>query len=97
MSSIVQLLSVILVLITAAAFAALNEQVINLNYFIGVLETKLTFVIITSFLLGMIFTLLLIIGYIIKLRIQTRRMKSSLRLKEQELNNLRELPVKDSF
>ena len=97
MSSLVQLLLVILVLIVASAFAALNEQLINLNYFIGVLETRLTFVIISSFLLGMIFSLLIMLSYIVKVRFEQRRLKNTLRIKEQELNNLRELPVKDGI
>ena len=97
MSSLLQILLVVLILIIASAFAALNEQVITLNYFVGLLETRLTFVIISCFVLGMLFALLLILTYIIRLRFEQRRLRSSLRIKEQELNNLRELPVKDSF
>ena len=97
MSSLLQLLLVIIILIIASAFAALNEQVINLNYFIGLVETRLTFVIICSFLLGMIFSLLIMMSYIIRVRLEQRRLKSSLRIKDQELNNLRELPVKGNY
>ena len=97
MSALLQLLLVILILIIAATFAALNEQVINLNYFIGTLDTRLTFVIISCFVLGMIFSLAVVLSYIIRLRFEQRRLRSSLRIKEQELNNLRELPVKDGF
>ena len=91
MSSLLQLLLVILVLIIASAFAALNEQVINLNYFIGLVETRLTFVIICSFLLGMLFSLLIMMSYIVRVRLEQRRLKNSLRIKDQELNNLQML------
>lgn len=97
MTGLVQLLLLMLILIIAAAFAALNEQVISMNYFIGTMDTPLTFVIIVCFILGMLFSFLIIVTYIIRLRWQQRRMKQSLRLKDQELNNLRAMPVKDSI
>lgn len=97
MKAILQLFIVIVILIVAAAFAALNDQVINLNYFIGEVESRLTFVIISSFFLGMLFCFLLLIGLILKGRMERRRMRQELRLKNQELTNLRELPVKEDF
>ena len=97
MTGLVQLILLMLILIIAAAFAALNEQVISMNYFIGTMDTPLTFVIIVCFILGMLFSFLIIVGYIIRLRWQQRRMKQALQLKDQELNNLREMPLKDSI
>lgn len=97
MRGLLQLLLVIIVLIIAAAFAALNEQTIQLNYFIGIVETRLTFVIIASFILGAIFCGLIAATFIIRARLERRRLKRELMMKHQELNNLRELPVKDSY
>ncbi len=97
MSALLQLLFIILILIIAAAFAALNEQVITLNYFVGMMDTRLTFVIISCFILGMIFSMLLVVSYVVRLRLEQRRLRTSLRIKEQELNNLRELPLQDSY
>ena len=97
MTGLVQLILLMLILIIAAAFAALNEQVISMNYFVGTMDTPLTFVIIVCFILGMLFSFLIIVSYIIRLRWQQRRMKQALQLKDQELNNLREMPLKDSI
>ena len=97
MTGLLQLLLLMLILILAAAFAALNEQMINMNYFIGSMETSLTFVIMVCFILGMLFSFLIIVTYIIRLRWQHRRMERALKLKDQELNNLRAMPVKDTI
>jgi uncharacterized membrane protein YciS (DUF1049 family) len=97
MRGLLQLLLVIIILVIASAFAALNEQVINLNYFIGLVETRLTFVIIFSFALGALFCFLIMMTFFIKVRLEKRRLQRALRLKDQELINLRELPVKDNY
>ena len=97
MSTLLQLFLLIIILVIAAAFAALNEQVINLNYFIGQLESKLTYVIIFSFLIGMIFSFLMVSVYLLKQRLETRRLRNTLRLKTQELSNLRQIPLKDNI
>lgn len=97
MRGLLQLLLVIVILVIASAFAALNEQVINLNYFIGLVETRLTFVIIISFILGALFSSLIMMTFIIRARLERRRLQRELRLKDQELVNLRELPVKDNY
>ena len=97
MKGLLQLLIVIILLVTASAFAALNEQVINLNYFIGQVDTRLTFVIIASFILGGLFSFMVMLTFFIKTRLEKRRLQRQLRLKNEELANIRELPVKDSF
>ncbi len=97
MTGLVQIILLMLILIMAAAFAALNEQVISMNYFIGTVDTPLTFVIIICFILGMLFSFLIIVSYLIRQRLQQRRLKQALKLKDQELNNLRAMPVKDSI
>lgn len=97
MRGLLQLLVVIIILVVASAFAALNEQVINLNYFIGLVETRLTFVIIISFILGALFCFMIMITFFVKSRMERRRLQRKLRLKDQELVNLRELPVKDNY
>jgi len=45
----------------------------------------------------MLFSFLIIVSYLIRQRLQQRRLKQALKLKDQELNNLRAMPVKDSM
>ena len=97
MRVLLQFLVVIIILFIASAFAALNDQGINLNYFAGIIETKLNFVIIISFILGTIFSLALLSVTILQGRLERRRLRKALDLRNQELANLREAPLKDDF
>jgi len=97
MKSLVQFLLAIIILIIASAFAALNDQPLSLNYFIGVANTQLTYIIIACFILGALVSLLILMTFIVRGRIERRRLRNALAVKNQELSNLREAPIKDNF
>lgn len=97
MRAILQFFLVILFLGITAAFAALNDGTIAINYFIGVSETRLTYLLLACFILGGVMALLLISGSYLKLRLELRRLRNTVALNSQELSNLRELPVKDPY
>ena len=97
MRVLLQFLIVIIILFIASAFAALNDQVINLNYLLGGVDTGLNFVIIISFILGALFSLALLSVVILQGRLERRRLRKVLDLRNQEVSNLREAPLKDDF
>lgn len=97
MRVLLQFLAIIIILVIASAFAALNDQVLNLNYFLGYVDTHLNFVIIISFILGALFSLALLSVTILQGRLERRRLRKALELRNQELTNLRELPTKEDF
>jgi len=95
--AIFQFFLVILLLGLTAAFAALNDGVININYFIGENDVRLTYLLLASVIFGSFMTLLMLSGKYLKMRLELKKLRKTVNLKNQELSNLRELPVKDSY
>jgi len=92
-----QFFLVILFLGVTAAFAALNDGIISINYFIGKGDVRLTYLLLGCFAVGGLMSLLLILGGYLKLRLELRKLKKAVVNNNQELSNLRELPVKDQY
>ena len=97
MRAILQFFLAILFLGFTAAFAALNDMIISINYFIGESDIRLTYLLLACFTVGGLMGLLLISGSYVKLRLELRKLRSAVSLNNQELSNLRELPVKDPY
>jgi len=95
--AILQFLLVILLLGLTAAFAALNDGVISINYFIGEREIRLTYLLLACFTIGALMGLLLLSGSYLKMRLELRKLRNAVSINNQELANLRELPVKDPY
>ncbi len=97
MRTILQFFLVILFLGFTAAFAALNDGIITMNYFIGEAEIRLTYLLLACIIFGSLMSLLLLSGNYFKMRFEIRRLRNNVSMKDQELSNLRALPVKDPY
>ncbi|MCP4412416.1 MAG: DUF1049 domain-containing protein [Gammaproteobacteria bacterium] len=97
MRTILQFFLVILFLGFTAAFAALNDGIITMNYFIGEAEIRLTYLLLACIIFGSLMSLLLLSGNYFKMRFEIRRLRNTVSMKDQELSNLRALPVKDPY
>ena len=97
MRAILQLFLVIVFLGLTAAFAALNDDIITINYFIGENDIRLTYLLLGCTVFGSLMTLLMISEKYLKMRFELRKLKKVVYDKNQELSNLRELPVKDPY
>lgn len=97
MRAILQFFLVILFLGFTAAFAALNDGIITMNYFIGEAEIRLTYLLLACIIFGSLMSLLLLSGNYFKMRFEIRRLRNTVSMKDQELSNLRALPVKDPY
>jgi len=95
--AILQFFLVILFLGFTAAFAALNDGIITMNYFIGEAEIRLTYLLLACIIFGSLMSLLLLSGNYFKMRFEIRRLRNTVSMKDQELSNLRALPVKDPY
>lgn len=97
MRAILQFFLVILFLGLTAAFAALNDGIITMNYFIGTSEIQLTYLLLACIIFGSLMSILLLSGTYLKMRLELRRLRNSVALQNKELSNLRELPVKEPY
>jgi len=95
--ALVQFFLVILFLGVTAAFAAVNDDVISINYFVGEGDIRLTYLLLACVIFGSVMSLILMTIHFLKMRLELRRLRKSVTEKSKELSNLRELPVKDPY
>lgn len=73
-----------------------NAQPVSFNYLVGSIQLPLIALITGEFVVAVLLTLLVVMGRILGLKAETRRLKKQLRNTESELKNLRNLPLKDA-
>lgn len=88
-------LFLILLVLFALTFAGLNAEPVNINYYLGKGQLPLSLLAILSFILGGLLGLFVAFSIYIKLKYANRRLQHRLKLVEEELINLRALPLKD--
>jgi putative membrane protein len=95
---IMRLLSTIFLIaliILAISFSLLNAEVVTVNYFLGKQELPLSLVLLIALFIGCFLGFLVQLKISIQQRYQNHVLNKKINLLNQELNNLRALPVKD--
>jgi len=87
----------ILLFIVSALFFAQNDQVVNINYFVGQIAWQLNWVMLVSLCVGFLLGVMSLVGALFSSQLQLKILRSKLEKREQELTNLRSLPVKDEY
>jgi putative membrane protein len=92
--NLIKLFVVLVVLTLGAGFASLNDGQVTLNYYFGELDTPLSLALLGSLGIG------LLLGFIAGLtlwagaRREIASLRRSARLAQEEVNNLRAIPLK---
>lgn len=85
-----------LVLILGLSFAYKNAQIVTLNYYFGIhWESPLSLMLLTALALGMVMGVLASLGMLMRMQRQLVRARREIRDFEQEVMNLRALPIRD--
>ena len=87
----------VLFFVSSALFFAQNDGLVTIRYFIGEVEWQLNWVMILSLLAGFGLGIASLLGGLLKAKLQLRLARGKLQQHEQELNNLRALPMKDDY
>jgi len=96
MMRIVYLVLAILVLLIGIAFAFQNRQVVELNYYFGLKWSgPLSLVLLTTFAFGIVAGYLASLRTVVRMQRQLVQARKEIRQIEQEVINLRSLPIKD--
>ena len=86
------LLSLILLGVT---FAGLNAEPVAVNYYIGTTKLPLSLLLVVTLVLGGLLGLIFNIISYVKLKSANLRLRQRLKLAEEEITNLRTMPLKD--
>lgn len=91
---LVQGIILFLIFLVALAFAVINADAVTVNYYIGTLQLPLSMVLVIAFALGAVVGLLVGGVRVLALKRELNRLRRSERIAQQELSNLRSLPIR---
>lgn len=86
---------ILLVLLLVLFFTLLNGEPVTVNYYLGEIHPPLAAVIILSIVCGALLGLISSMVLIMASRYEVSRLRREIKHTEQELMNLRTLPIKD--
>lgn len=95
MSRILSVIALVLLIGAGITFTVLNPQRVSLNYLMGSLELPLALLVVAILALGAVLGLLVAGFLVLRLKRDNRRLRRASRQAEQEVANLRSLPIKD--
>ncbi|MDX1250947.1 MAG: LapA family protein [Gammaproteobacteria bacterium] len=96
MARIINLIIFLVVLTIGLAFAALNAEPVEIDYYFGSWRLSLSLVIVFSLLVGVLAGIIASLGFVFRLKREISALRKSGKLAEEELANLRALPVRDN-
>ena len=91
---IVQSIILFLIFVVALAFAVINADAVKIDYYVGSIEMPLSVIVVVTFALGAIVGLLVSLGRMLGLKRELNRVRRAERISQQELTNLRSLPIR---
>lgn len=95
MMRLIRFLFLFLVLVIGLAFTVKNNQLVELNYFAGTFEISMSLLVILCLFVGSLLGILSSMLVILPLKRELSRQRQQSRIKEQEISNLRAIPIKD--
>ncbi len=85
----------IVLIIVGASFAILNSQTLPLNYFVGKTTIYFPLLFLLLLLFGAMLGVLALLPFLIRNKAKIHRLKHKMKTLEQEVTNLRAIPIKD--
>jgi len=95
MRRLIQIVVLSIVVILGAVFAVRNAAEIKLDFYFTSFDTYLSLAMIVSVIIGVALGVLASIGWILRVKAELGRLKRDAKHTQQELNNLRTIPIRD--
>ena len=95
MSRLVSLVLLLSLMLLGLAFAVVNSKPVELNYFLATREVPLAMTLVLTLAFGAFIGLFFSLGMVIRLKRETLRLRRQMQIAEQEVANLRNIPIKD--
>lgn len=96
MSRLVSLVLLLSLVLIGLAFAVINAKPVELNYFLATREVPLAMTLVLTLAFGALIGLFFSLGMVIRLKRETLRLRRQIQIAEQEVVNLRNIPIKDA-
>ena len=86
----------ILVVIIGITFSGLNSQTVAINYYLGETTLYLPILLLLTLLVGVVLGFIIALPAFLKRKNITRHLKQQIKQAEQEISNLRNIPIKET-
>ncbi len=97
MKRLVIILFLLLIALIGASIASLNAGEVTFDYYFSSITLPLAVLIFIVICIGALAGVLLSFGFVLTIRHDRSRLRKRLKLCEQEIKNLRELPIKGPY
>lgn len=84
----------LLIALFGSVLTRLNIETVDFHYYFGTIEISLALLLMLVLACGALLGLLMTLGVALSARAERRRLQRTLQLREQEIRNLREIPIK---
>lgn len=88
-------LFILIIILFGITFATLNSSLVSINYYFGEDKLPLSLLLVLTFALGSVITIVVSALILIKAKLVNYRLKQKLSLAEKEIENLRAIPLQD--
>jgi len=95
MKRIITFALLLLVTLLGLTFALMNAESVQLNYYFGDIQAPLSLVVVIAIILGAGLGVLASMGIVIGQKRELVKLHKSVKVAEQEVSNLRSLPLND--
>lgn len=92
---VISYLFILILILFGVSFASLNAAPVVFNYYFGVGKVPLSLLLAYSLIVGIFIGMLLGLSWYYRQKNTNRRLTQRLKLAEQEVSNLRAIPLKD--
>lgn len=93
----IRIAAVVTAVLIGAAFTLKNKAMVELDYFVGIVEVPVAFVILGFLIVGWLLGVASMVTVLVKMKIKLRESQRATKLAEKEVKNLRNLPIKDEI
>lgn len=92
---ILRILIVILLVLVGALFSYFNPEKVGISYYFGSIEYYLSVLLLLALLVGILLGLMANLTTVLRVKAELRKVRKRTATLEQELTNLRALPIRD--
>jgi lipopolysaccharide assembly protein A len=92
---IISLIFLVAIILLGISFATLNSEPVTFNYYVGQKTMPLSLLLVSIFALGSLMGLAVGLWLLIKAKLRFYNLKGQLKFAQQEINNLRAIPLQD--
>ena len=96
MKRIITFIVLLLVTLLGLSFALMNAESVKLEYYFGSLEAPLSLVVVLAMIVGAALGVLASVGIVVGQKRELAKLRKAAKIANQEVTNLRSLPLKDT-